>query len=77
MILVLMLDKCQAFINEQAWSLELKKKRPGDSPAQRNAEKDYFNASWTLPTSLAEGVRVLSPSSFHFDGHACASCFWR
>jgi hypothetical protein len=25
-------------------------------------------ASWTLPTISADGVRVASPSSFHFEG---------
>jgi hypothetical protein len=25
-------------------------------------------ASWTLPTNSADGVRVASPSSFHFEG---------
>jgi hypothetical protein len=38
-------------------------------------ENSYFccSASCTLPTIFADGVRVLSPSSFHFEGQASSA----
>ncbi len=50
-------------------------------PAPDRGVADYFfwaaSASWTLPTMRAEGVSVLSPSSFHLAGQTSVGFFER